>query len=206
MIYDVCSPVSLQLFENHKNIFLHSESRINFTAMTCTTVPYNDDSSPLFDVLSYVIKNEFLYDIVRNKIGAYGVNAVHNSQTGTFVISSYRDPNPTECLQAFKKAIEICASGEEIDDEMIDRAIMRIFVKLDRPVSPCAKGFLEFNGKTKEIESKRRNIILKATKQQIVDVAKLLKEKDWRYGIFSNKETFNPPEGLEIIKLNELYC
>ena len=194
-------PVDKSLFENYKKVFVETESSTNFTAIACETVSYKNESNALFLVLSKIMENEFLHNLVRVEIGAYGVWAIQYVELGVFEIRSFRDPNPSKCLEAFQKALDFCASEEKITDEMVDRAIMKVFSDFDYPEEPSTKGNLEFNGKSKEIIQKRRDIAYNATKKQIVDLAKSLKEKEWRYGIFANPKTSNPPEGYTIVKL-----
>lgn len=149
------------------------------------------------------MSNEFLYNFVRVEIGAYGVNANQDTNLGIFDISSYRDPNPSKCLEAFQKTIDICASGEKITDEMVDRAIMKVFSNFDLPMAPLYKGWNSFHGETKEMNQKNRDIVFNATKKQIIEIAKLIKEKNWHSGMFSNPSLISPPEGYKTIKIND---
>ena len=162
-----------------------------------------DDSNALYLVLDELISNEFLHQLVRVKLGAYGAWAIASSEVGVFSLRSYRDPNPQGCLDAFKKAIDICASGEEMTDEMVDRAIVKVFASFDSPDAPSQKGYLDFNGKSQEIIQKRRNIVLGATRQQLIELAKKLKESTWRYGILSSQSISKIPEGFQLINLTE---
>lgn len=197
------SPVDKSLFDNLKQVYINTDASTNFTAMSCLTVPYTNDSNVLYMVLDELMSNEFLHPLVRVKLGAYGVWAIASAESGIFSIRSYRDPNPKGCIEAFRKALDICASGDEITDEMVDRAIVKIFARFDSPDAPSKKGFLEFNGKSKELIQKRRNITFNATKQQLVEIAKKLKESTWRFGIFSSTSISQPPEGFDVIKITE---
>lgn len=195
-------PVDKKLFETCKQVFIETEASTNFTAMSCRTVPYTNDSSVLYGVLDELMSNEFLHQLVRVQLGAYGVWAIASSDNGIFSIRSYRDPNPQGCIKAFWKALEICASGEQITDEMVDRAIVKVFAAFDSPEAPSTKGFLDFNGKPEELIQKRRKIVYNATKQQLVDIAKKLKESTWTTGILSSKST-EIPEGFQVLRLTE---
>lgn len=202
-VTSVSSPIDKSLFENYKNAFIETESSTNFTSIACKTASYKDESSPLYIILSKIMTNEFLHDMVRVDIGAYGVWAIQNVELGIYEIDSFRDPSPTKCLEAFEKALDICANEENITDDMVERAIMKVFSDFDSPESPSNKGYLDYDGKPKDLIQKRRNSVYNATKQQIVEIAKFLKEKNWNHGMFSNSSVLKPPEGYTTIKLNE---
>ena len=184
----ITSPVDKSMFQEYKNVFISTESLTNFTLIACKTVSYNDDSNPLYLILSEIMTNEFLIKKIRLEIGAYDVICLFDAQLGIFEIRSFRDPDPFKCLEAYKKALDFCCHEENITDDIVDRAIINIF------------GYL-----TPKKESQyRRNIIYNATRQQIVEIAKVLKEKEWNCGILSNSFATKPPEGYTIINLNEI--
>ena len=184
-------------FSNIKNVFANAETNTNFTVTSCKAVPYMDPRNPILQVLADVLENEFLNQMIRNEIGAYGAWAICESDSGTFSLISYRDPNVSAVLDAFSRSLDLCE--KELTDEMVDRGVVYTFSSLDRPQSPQAKGFFAYQGKTKEIIQARRNIYYNINKQQILDGIKFLKEAQWNKGALSSKSIAPPPDGFEVI-------
>ena len=124
------TPVSKSLFEGYRNVYIKTESSTNFPSIITTTAPYKDAENPLLLVLASIMENEYLRTMVRVELG-------------TFEIISYRDPK--KCLGAFQKVLDICSMEDKITDEMVDRAVMKVFSSFDAPKKPSEKGRLEFS-------------------------------------------------------------
>ncbi|OHT03454.1 Clan ME, family M16, insulinase-like metallopeptidase [Tritrichomonas foetus] len=182
-------------------IFIDTETSTNFTVSTCKSVSFNDDLSPIFTIASEILSNEFIHQMVRVKIGAYGAWARNSAHDGYFSFVSYRDPNVPQVLEAFSKSLDQCY--EELTDEMVDRAVVKCFASLDSPEDPHRKGTKEFEGYTEEILQKRRDIYFKATKQQILGAISILRKQSWYKGAVSSKSINEPPEGFTVISLSE---
>lgn len=134
------------------------------------------------------MENEYLHTMVRVELG-------------TFEIISYRDPK--KCLEAFQKVLDIGSMEDKITDEMVDRAVMKVFSSFDAPEKPSEKGRLEFSWKTEEVVQRRRDAVFNATKEQMVKLARKLREKDWRCGMFTNPSVAKQPDGHTAVKLTE---
>lgn len=180
--------MSKSLFEGYRNVYIKTESSPNFTSIITTTAPYKDAENPLLLVLASIMENEYLHTMVRVELG-------------TFEIISYRDPK--KCLEAFQKVLDIGSMEDKITDEMVDRAVMKVFSSFDAPEKPSEKGRLEFSWKTEEVVQRRRDAVFNATKEQMVKLARKLREKEWRCGMFTNPSVAKQPDGHTAVKLTE---
>jgi Zn-dependent M16 (insulinase) family peptidase len=61
------------------NTFIEMPVAVNFAARAIPTVPYAHPDSPLLSVLASVMSAKFLHREIREKNGAYGGGATHNS-------------------------------------------------------------------------------------------------------------------------------
>ena len=147
-----------------------------------------------------LLKSEFLHDLIREKLGAYGVIGTCDMYSGTTSFVSYRDTNPVQVLKAFREALDLAIN--QVDDDMIKRTIIRIISKIDHPVSPGNVGLNRFyNGFTNELAQKTRTKILKMTKKEVIQQAKEMKGEKWTSCIVGNSATTTKPDGFNVIKV-----
>ena len=121
-------------------------------------------------VLSHFLRTGYLWEKVRMRGGAYGAFAMSYGTEGVFVFSSYRDPNITETLQAFRGSLEYI-TRTEINNDQIEKAIIGTVGKEERPLDPGQKGFISFKrrlcGITDELRQNQREVILKVNHEAI---------------------------------------
>ncbi|KAH0793883.1 Clan ME, family M16, insulinase-like metallopeptidase [Histomonas meleagridis] len=194
--------IDRNIFSNNDKIFVQVQTSTSFTGSAFPIVCYSDPESSIYSILCLILKNEFLNQMIRVEIGAYGQYASYLSMSGIISLTSYRDSNPLLVLNAFKKALGLIADGK-IDDEMVERAVIRRFSVLDTPLAPKEKGFTAYEGKTKEKVQKRRSACLNCTKEMIISLAKKIMEKNWKIGILSNDKICKPPEGFKVVRITE---
>ena len=85
-------------------------------------------------VLENAINNEYLYNAVRVRGGAYGVFCRINGAPGYVYFASFRDPRMTETEHVYLGAAE-WARGLDPDEDTITRYIIGTFSGIDRPLS-----------------------------------------------------------------------
>ncbi|OHS95610.1 Clan ME, family M16, insulinase-like metallopeptidase [Tritrichomonas foetus] len=182
-------------------VFYEFETMVNTTVSLCKTVPYTSTHSLALGLLSSLLENEFLHVEVREKIGAYGVNASQMPFQGVFTISSYRDTNASDCLEAYKIAIQRAANGE-FDEAMIHRAIVNFFSIIDRPMAPNNRvKTYTFSSITYDEIQKRRTAALNMSKEQITEAAKFLLDQHWYSYVFGNRTVSEIPENFTVQSL-----
>lgn len=133
-------------------------------------------------VLANVLGSEYLWNSVRIKGGAYGVNVfVHR---GNLLFSSYRDPNLKETIDIFDKVPEYLSRFNADEKEMTNYIIGTIgkqesdMNQLINNLGPISEGIIGDNmyitGVTKDDIKKQRDEILSTTSQDIRNFAKLV--------------------------------
>ena len=113
-------------------------TQVNHCAAAWATVPENHEDSASLAVLAGILRNQFLHVEIREKGGAYGAGAGHDSANGVFRCFSYRDPRLIETFDAFTHAVE-WAGSVDITDEMLEEAVLGIIRSVDAPASPAGE-------------------------------------------------------------------
>jgi hypothetical protein len=121
-------------------------------------------------LLASVLSSGYLWDTVRGKMGAYGVESHVDGMEDLFVFSSYRDPGIEGTYKVFRKAL-----SHKIDPTEIEYAIVTIIGKEIRPRSPQTKSSEAFTralfGNSTALYLKRRRLLLQMTKADLEQVA-----------------------------------
>ncbi|MBW6510351.1 MAG: insulinase family protein, partial [Desulfuromonadales bacterium] len=148
---------------------------VQYVARVFKTVPYSDPDSAPLTVLARLLRAEFLHREIREKGGAYGGMAGHNSGAGLFSLMSYRDPHLERTLQVFDDAIDWVIRGQ-FDPVSVEEAILAVFSDLDKPLSPAGLAANEFaclrRGITLDMRNGFRRQLLKVDASALIQVAK----------------------------------
>jgi Zn-dependent M16 (insulinase) family peptidase len=148
---------------------------VQYVTRVFKTVPYNDPDSAPLTVLARLLRAEFLHREIREKGGAYGGMAGHNSGAGLFSMLSYRDPHLERTLQVFDDAIAWTVSGQ-FEAVSVEEAILAVVSDLDKPLSPAGLAAHEFaclrRGITLEMRNDFRRQLLKVGASALIRVAK----------------------------------
>ena len=129
---------------------------VQYVTRVFKTVPYCDPDSAPLTVLARLLRAEFLHREIREKGGAYGGMAGHNSGAGLFSMMSYRDPHLERTLKVFDNAIDWVISGQ-FDPVSVEEAILAVFSDLDKPLSPAGLAAHEFACLRRDISLTMRN-------------------------------------------------
>ncbi|MBR6807694.1 MAG: insulinase family protein [Clostridia bacterium] len=106
------------------------------TAGNLSLKGYNCDGR--YQILSSVLKNDYLYPEIRMKGGAYGYSCSFSVNSGNVAMVTYRDPCLVESLNVFKNSAEYIKNLSLTEDEL-KRHIIGTFGRLDRPMSAYIK-------------------------------------------------------------------
>jgi len=139
---------------------------VQYVTRVFKTVPYSDPDSAPLTVLARLLRAEFLHREIREKGGAYGGMAGHNSGAGLFSMLSYRDPHLERTLQVFDDAIDWVISGH-FEAVSVEEAILAVFSDLDKPLSPSGLASHEFACLRRGISLEMRN----AFRQRLLKVS-----------------------------------
>jgi Zn-dependent M16 (insulinase) family peptidase len=142
-----------------------TNTQVNFCARAYKTVPMDHPDAAPLSVLGGFLRNGFLHTAIREKGGAYGGGANHDTNIGAFRFFSYRDPRLNDTLDDFDRAIDWMLSGKH-EWRMVEEAILGVIGSIDKPGSPAGEARQAFHnslhGRTKEK--------LKAFRQAILQV------------------------------------
>lgn len=143
-----------------------TSTQVNFCAKVYPTVPVEHPDAPALDVLGVFLRNGFLHRAIREKGGAYGGGAGHDSDLAGFRFYSYRDPRLEETLDDFDAAIDWLLSHSH-ETRQLEEAILGVIGGIDKPGSPAgeAKGAFHHGlyGRTPEQRRRHRLRILEVT-------------------------------------------
>ena len=125
-------------------------------------------------LLAHMMKTNDLWEEVRMKNGAYGVYASVNGTEGLMTVSTYRDPAPSENLDAVKHALKAAAEGR-YDATDLKKAIITVVGRDLKPLSPGEKSLIGFRRDlyriSDEIRQHKREAMLAATVDEIKSAA-----------------------------------
>ncbi len=117
------------------NAALHADAQVNHCFAVWQAPTLADPDAAALAVLGELMTNVVLHQALREEGGAYGGNAYYSPATGTFAMTSYRDPRLTATYQDFERAIAWVIEAE-LKRENIEEAIICVIQGLDRPRSP----------------------------------------------------------------------
>jgi len=122
--------------------------KLNEGILTASSVQYVAQAGNLFDsgysydgsyqILTSMLKNDYLYPAIRMKGGAYGYNCSFAQSSGNVTFTTYRDPELSESYKVFEGCGDFIRSKLPTDDEL-NRYIVGSFGKIDRPMTPYVK-------------------------------------------------------------------
>ena len=182
-----------------RDTLLYLDSSTYFCALSYLYLP---DSGPA-SVTASIFQNEFLFESLREKLGAYSAMSSYESSTGTMSLLSYRDTSPALILEAMNDTVTKVSEGG-IDQGMVDRAIVRVISGMDAPVSPGGDGLGQFwNEMAQERKQKMRTSILATTVEDVRKVAEQLKKSQPRVSIVGGKGSEVLPKDLFVVDILE---
>jgi len=132
---------------------------------------------------------DYLWNKVRVVGGAYGGSCSLSPASGSFVFSSYRDPNLAKTLDTYGAAGD-WLEALDVESGELTKAIVAAVGDLDSPTTPDQKGSISLrhylDGTTTERRQKWRDEVLATTPADFVKFAKRLKALDARASVFAS--------------------
>merc|ERR1712147_574648 len=111
-------------------------TQVNYVAKGGSLYKPGEVTSGADSVVRRFLSLDYLWNQVRVQGGAYGSSASSNPISGSFVFSSYRDPNLKKTLDTYDGA----ATELKVDDAELTKAIVAAIGDLDSPLGPDQKG------------------------------------------------------------------
>ncbi|MDT8451742.1 MAG: insulinase family protein [Gammaproteobacteria bacterium] len=143
-----------------------ANTQVNFCARAYPTVPMEHPDAAALSVLGGFMRNGCLHTAIREKGGAYGGGATHDSNIAAFKFFSYRDPRLAETLKDFDRAIDWVLTNKH-EPQQLEEAILGVIGAMDKPGSPAGEARHAFHnslhGRTREKLQAARQRVLAVT-------------------------------------------
>ena len=158
---------SFVLPENHQQIkqMWVANTQVNFCAKAYPTVTMEHDDAAALAVLSGFLRNGYLHTSIREKGGAYGGGASHDSNIAAFKFYSYRDPRLSETLDDFDQSIDWVLNNKH-EWRQVEEAILGVIGAMDKPGSPAGEARHAFHN---DLHDRSREK-LQASRQRVLAV------------------------------------
>ena len=184
-----------------------ANTQVNFCAKAFPTVPMDHEDAAALSVLGGFLRNGYLHTSIREKGGAYGGGATHDSSIAAFKFYSYRDPRLSETLDDFDKSIDWMLNNNH-EWRQVEEAILGVIGAMDKPGSPSGEARHAFHnnlhGRTREKLQLIRQRVLAVTLDDLKRVTETYLQTDKAStAVITSAATYEQVGdlGLEIIKL-----
>jgi Zn-dependent M16 (insulinase) family peptidase len=156
---------------------LVATTNVNFAAVAVRGSAFGTRESIQESLLAHFLSTGYLWEQVRMKGGAYGAGAVASGLERVFSFSSYRDPNITRTLEAFRGALQ-AARQEALSERAFEQVLIGAVGQEERPLAPGEKGFVALKrrllGISDELRQRRRDLLLAASPGDLTEAAERL--------------------------------
>ena len=184
-----------------------ANTQVNFCAKAYPTVTMEHEDAAALAVLGGFLRNGYLHTSIREKGGAYGGGASHDSNIAAFKFYSYRDPRLSETLDDFDKSIDWMLNNNH-EWRQLEEAILGVIGAMDKPGSPAGEARHAFHndlhGRTREKLQAARQRVLAVTLDDLKRVTETyLKIDNASTAVITSAATHEQlgDQGLEIINL-----
>lgn len=137
-------------------------------------------------LLSHLLRTGYLWEQIRMKGGAYGAFASNSGLEAVFSFCSFRDPNISKTLKAYKGSLEYMSETVSLND--LELALIGTVGKELRPLSPAESGIVSFKrdllGIGDEMRQRKRDFLLKITAEDIKEAAAVLLSR-WNQAVIT---------------------
>ncbi len=154
-------------------------STVSYTALATLSAEPGSPLQTAQVVLGNILSGNGLWERVRGKGGAYGVECHADVLEQVFSFSSYRDPRIAGTFADYRTVLEQ-AMTEPFDRKTIDNALISLIGQDLRPVAPQERAILGFRrvlySISDEFRAKRRELMLQVGPVELTQAAQALVE------------------------------
>lgn len=163
--------------EAKKNLGYSFSSSVTYSALSGKAPDEESkDTSAMRMLLSMVSQNS-LWSLIREKGGAYGAGSGLDINEDTWYFYTYRDPRLEKSISDFSLAVR----SEEITDEKLEDAKLKILSRDTRPMGPQSKGILDLRRYIYNISDELRRTLkesqLVLTKEEIESIKEMMERR-----------------------------
>ena len=168
-------------------------SQTGYAAAVTKCSDYFTKESLAESVFSSWFSNHILWDKVRTMGGAYRADCRIDSSGKSFIMTSYRDPNPHKTTEIFKECLKEVTKNN-FSDEEIEKTIVSYYGDFIYPMSPKDKGHQSFEdmlyATPSYLRQKRVEMLLELNAEDIDKAVRRLyknTQKLYRTSVFCDK-------------------
>jgi hypothetical protein len=129
---------------------------VNYCALAFPVVPLGHADAPALAIAGRLLVNNILHPRIRERGGAYGSGASFAPGTGTFTLTSYRDPRLAGTYDDMRESLRWLSDCPN-DERLLKEAVLGVIAGLDSPGSPSGEARSRFTGDLKGATPKRLN-------------------------------------------------
>ncbi len=145
---------------------LGADSNVNYCYSAYSTLNFKNTDSVYLDLAAQLMTNNRLHTELREKGGAYGAGASHNSLSGLFILSTYRDPSFEKTYKEFNNVLDWFIKYNFSEDNLKEAKI-GLLKNFDKPSVPRAEAEKHINFHMMEISDQLRQ----ERKQKIISAS-----------------------------------
>lgn len=172
-------PFTLLRPDEHLKRTFALPSNVAYVSQVCRTPETTDRLQVAQTLLSQMLATGWLWNLVRMRGGAYGVDARPDLMERLFVFSSYRDPRISASLEDYRKSLEAQALHPADPSELEKAKISYVGIEL-RPKGPNQDLGTFFRrklyGYDEALRTKRRSDLISISPEEIQEGARVLAE------------------------------
>lgn len=161
-----------------KNEGFQTSSKVQYVAMAGNFIDAGAEYHGALQILKVIMGYEYLWQNIRVKGGAYGCMSSFN-KLGEGYFVSYQDPHLKNTLEIYQGVTEYLRNFDVSDRDMT-KFIIGTISNMDQPMTPATKGDrsmnLYMNHVTEEMIRKERLEVLRATQQDIRNLADIVEK------------------------------
>jgi hypothetical protein len=175
---------------------------VSFCAAAYPCVAPSHPDAPALTLLGPLLRNGFLHNAVRERGGAYGAGAGYDADSGAFRFFSYRDPRIGGTLADFRASVE-WAVGGELEERLLEEAVLNVVGRLDRPDPPAGEAigtyYMSLHGRTPEVRRRFRASLLDVTLDDVRRAAEtwLVPGRE-SVAVLTGEELLSREDGLDL--------
>ena len=129
---------------------------VSYCALAFPTVPLAHGDAAALSVSGRLLTNSILHPRIREQGGAYGAAASYAGATGSFTLTSYRDPRFAATFEDMRAGLRWL--GEcPADARLLKEAVLGVIAGLDSPGSPAGEARARFTSDLKGTGPERMN-------------------------------------------------
>lgn len=184
-----------------KNLGYSFSSPVTYSALSGKAPDEESEITSAMRMLLSMVSQNSLWSLIREKGGAYGAGSGVDINEDIWYFYTYRDPRLDKSISDFSLAVR----SEELTDEKLEDAKLKILARDTKPMGPQSKGILDLRryiyNISDELRKKLKESQLVLTKEEIERIKPMM-EKSMEEGsitvLASKKALENSELSLEI--------